>query len=84
MGGEHYENFYTNTQSTRSPLMIPTPNKNTDESDEVYELIDDLAPFSSIDAAMQNSSTQQHPSSSTLQKKKYPKTNPNYIHKDLI
>lgn len=81
IGIEHYENFYTNTESTRSPLMMPTPIQNNHESDEVYELIDDLTPFnngSNVEVSIQNGSTLTHPSSSTLQQKKYPKTNPNY------
>lgn len=81
LGHEHYENFYTNTQSTRSPLMMPTPIQKNDESDEVYELIDDLAPYnngSDVEVSIQSGNATQHPTSSTLQIKKYPKTNPNY------
>lgn len=61
--------------------MMPTPIQNNDESDEVYELIDDLAPFNNgnnVEVSIQNGSTRTNPASSTLQKKKYPKTNPNY------
>lgn len=70
IGVEHYENFCTPSNNVISPLLFPAPSEEA-ETDEVYELIDDMAPYNQIDNSINTSSN----ASTSLLKRKYPKTN---------
>ena len=50
------------------------------ENEQVYELIDDNLNSNLINSPNANMGVQQMQQNSTLLKRKYPKTNPNYCH----
>ncbi len=79
LGIEHYENFYTETTGLKNPRAYQAASPQA-ESDEVYELIDDIIPLS-LNESTNNASSKRD---SSLIKRKYPKTNPNYSHSNII
>ena len=71
----HYEHFRNATASI--PQVVQQA---SNENEQVYELIDDNISSNLINSLNTNMGVQQPQQNSTLLKRKYPKTNPNYCH----